>query len=141
MSENKGPVLPRDEHGMIIPDAADALQKELVKKLINEERDFQKEMSFRNAASDRRDIIVKIVIYQRNSVNGKIVRGDIENPLFENLSDDPLHPYRYRYFEHIDGEIMAKEMPLNPAKVGRWQFGMFKTLTNYLARMGAFNGL
>ncbi len=129
----------RDEHNQLDKDDADRVIKKVTEDLITTQRDYQKEMSFRNARTDRRDVVVKIVIYQRNTVNGRFVRSDMDNPLFERLSDDPLDASRYRYFDHIDGEILAKEMPMPMGKAGKFTMGCFKAMVNYLARMNVFN--
>lgn len=118
---------------------AERLLKKVTENLITTERDVQKELSMRKAISDRRDIVVKVIIYQKNTQNNVVIREDYQNPLFEKLSDDPLDPFRYRYFDHLDGEISVKEMPMSTAKVGRWTMGCFKTVVNYLARMNVMN--
>lgn len=128
----------RDEHNTLDKDDATRVIDKVMGDLINTERDHQKDMTFAKSRTEKRDIIVKVVVYQRNTVDGKIVGMDGQNPLFEKLSDDPLDPYRYRYFDHMDGEIFAGDMPMSQAKVGRWTMGCFKVLVNYLCRMGAF---
>lgn len=132
-------ILKRDEHNNLDHDDARKVTDDLVKKLITEQRDYQKEISFKHSRSNRRDIVLKIVLYQRNTVNGKIVRDDADDPLFERLGDEPLDPYRYKYFDHIDGEIAVREMPMPMGKAGKWILGCFKGVTNYLARMGIFH--
>ena len=134
-------LIKRDEHNKLDESDADKVIKKVTEDLITEQRHYQKEMMFRNVSTHKRDIVVKVVIYRKNTVDQKIVKDDYKNPLFEKLSDDPLDPFRYHYIDHIDGEIFSREMPMTMAKVGRWQMGCFRALTNYLARMGVFNGL
>lgn len=134
-----GPQIRRDKHNILDKSHADEVVKDLTEKLIGESRDFQKEISFRNARTNRRDIVVKFVLYQRNTVNGKIVTGDAADPEYEKLSDQPLDPYRYKYFDHVDGEILAQEMPMPFSTSGKWMMGCFKAVANYLARMNVFN--
>lgn len=131
----------RDEHNQLDKEDADRVTKKITEDLITTQRDYQKEISFKNARGNRRDIVVKFVIYQRNTVNGMIVRDDSKDPEFEKLSTDPLDPYKYKYFDHIDGEIMAKEMPMPLSKHGKWLMGCFKGVVNYLARMNVFNNV
>lgn len=138
---DKDKKIKRDEHNMLDKEDADRVLRKVTEDLITTSRDHQKEMSFKNARGNRRDIVVKIILYQRNTVNGMVVTGDRSDPEFEKLSDQPLDPYLYKYFEHIDGEILAKEMPMPLSKSGRWQMGCFKALSNYLARMGVFNNV
>jgi hypothetical protein len=133
----EGPVVKRDEHNMVDHDSADKALQDLHKKLITEERAHQKEISFKNARGNKRDIVVKIIIFQRNSVDGKIVLGD-EKDGFESAGD-PRDPYKYKYFEHIDAEIDSRHNPLSPKDVTRWQMGIYKCMTNYLAKMGVIN--
>jgi hypothetical protein len=141
--ENKPPKSPlkRDEHNELDRSHAKEVTEQITQKLITESRDFQKEMMMRNARENRRDIIVKVILYQRNSIDGHVVGSDRQQPEFEKLSDDPLDPFLYKYFEHIDGEIYVREMPMPLGKAGRWQMGMFKALSNYLARMNVFNNV
>ena len=134
-------LIKRNEDNSLDKNDADKVIKKVTEDLICTQRDFQKENEFRHARSGKRDVIVKIVIYQRNSVNGRVVKSDNENPLFERLSEDSLDQYRFKYFEHIDFEIMAHEMPMDMAKIGKAMIGCFKALTNYLARMGVFNNV
>jgi len=132
-------IIKRDEHNMLDQDDADVVTKKVISELITTQRDYQKEIMFRNCNTEKRDIVVKIVLYRKNTVDGKIVKGDYQNPLFERLSDEPLDPIRYHYVEHIDCEINAKEMPMPMSKIGKWTMGSFKALINYLARMNAFD--
>lgn len=131
----------RDEHGQLDRDDADRIARELTERLITEQRAFQKEISFKNARTNRRDIVVKTIIYQRNTINGMIVKQDADDPLFESLGEDLLDPMKYKYFDHIDGEIFVREQPMKMATCGKWLMGMFKALTNYLARMNIFDGV
>ncbi len=129
----------RDKNNKIDKDDADKVLKKVTEDLITTQRDFQKEMSFRHAKTTRRDIVVKTLIYQKNTVNGMVVREDYQNPLFEKLSDDPLDPIRYNLFDYVEGELFVREMPLSAEKVGKWSMGMFKAVVNYLARMNIMN--
>lgn len=133
-----GPVIKRDENNQLDHGDADAQLRTLQERLITEERSHQKEMSFRNARGDKRDIVMKIIIMQRNSVNGKVVLGDDATKGFE-AGEDPRDPYKYKIFEWIDGEINATSMPMSHVNTGRWIMGCFKAATNYLARMGAIH--
>lgn len=135
----KGPQIVRDEHNMLDPNSADEVTKQVTKDLITTQRDFQKDNEMKRAIGNRRDIIVKTIIYQRNTQNHHVIAEDRQDPSFEKLSDDPLDPYLYKYFDHIDGEIMCKEMPMSAANVGRWSMGMFKCVVNYLAKMNVMN--
>lgn len=137
--KDNGPILKRDENNRLDQDDAARVTQELTRKLITESRDFQKEISFKHSRDNRRDVVVKVVLYQRNTVNGKIVKSDSGDPLFEKLSNDPLDGFRYKYFEHIDMEISVKEMPMPLGKAGKWILGGFSALSNYLARMWVFN--
>jgi hypothetical protein len=137
--KDKGPEIKRDSNGQVDREDADKVVKELTTKLITESRDFQREITFKHSMNNRRDIIVKTVIYTRNTVNGMIVKEDSTDPLFERLGSEMLDPYRYKYFDHIDGEIFVREMPMSANNVGRWSMGMFKALVNYLARMNVMN--
>jgi hypothetical protein len=131
-----GPVLKRDEHNRLDMDHTDAVLKDITKNLISEQRDYQKEIAFKHSRSNKRDLVMKIVLYQRNSVNGKIVVSDNDDPSFESLSADPLHAYKYKYFEHIDAEISVKEMPMSAKTVYKWLMGCCNAALNYIVRMG-----
>lgn len=135
----KGPVIRRDENNMLDQNHADEVVTHLTKELINTERDFQKDNMLKHVSSTRRDIIVKTILMQRNTFNGHLVKEDYQNPRFEKLSDDPLDPYRYNTVDFIDGEIMAKEMPMSASHVGKWTMGMFKCVVNYLAKMNVMD--
>lgn len=137
--KEKGPQLKRDEHNFLDRDEADVITKRLTQELITTQRDFQKEISFKNAKGNRRDIVMKVIIYQRNTVNGKLVQSDCDDPLFEKLSNEPLDPYKYKYFEHIDAEIAVKEMPMRALTVTKWLMGTYKASINYLARMNVMD--
>jgi hypothetical protein len=129
----------RDEHNRLDKDDTERVIKKVTEDLINTERDFQRDLTFLKNRENRRDVVVKVIVYQKNTVNGKIVKDDYKNPLFEKLSEDPLDAIRYRMFDYMDGEIFVKEMPMRQAEVGRWTMGCFKVVVNYLCRMGVFN--
>lgn len=119
--------------------STDEVLKSLTSKLINTERDHQRDLSFLKNKENRRDVLVKVIVYQTNTINGKIVRGDYQNPLFEKLSDDPLDPVRYRMFDYMDGEIKVQEMPMRRANIAKWTMGCFKVVVNYLNKMNVMD--
>ncbi len=135
----KGPIIKRDEHNMLDKNDTDRVLKKVTEDLITTQRDQQKDNEMRRAIGNRRDVIVKTIIYQRNTQNGHVIQEDYKDIGFEKLSDDPLDHYRYKMFEFIDGEIMAKEMPMSMTNVGKWTMGMFKCVVNYLAKMNVMN--
>lgn len=135
----KGPVLKRDEHNQLDKNHADEVLTDLTKNLIETERDFQKDNAMRKAMTNKRDIVVKTVIYLRNTVNGHLIQEDATDPQYEKFNDNKMDPLRYRYVDHIDGELFVRDMPMSMAKVGQWSMGMFKALINYLCQMGVFN--
>ena len=137
--EDGGPILKRDEHNRLDDAEVTEVVDSLTKKLITEQRAVQKELSMRHIKTNRRDIVVKTLIYQRNTVNGIVIRDDYQNPVFEKLSEDPLDPHRYNLFDYVDGEILAKEQPMSASSVTRWTMGMYKAVINYLARMNAMD--
>jgi len=130
--KDKGPEIKRNEDNSLDQDHATKVLTDLTGSLIHEKRAFEKDLSMRIAKENRRDIVVKVIIYQRNSIDGKIVMEDNSDPLFERLGEDF---YRFKYFDHLDGEVLVREMPMSRANIGRWTMGCFKTVVNYLHRM------
>jgi len=127
-------LLKRDENGQIDQSEARKTTDELVGKLISTERDFQKDLSYNAAKGDKRDVVFFVTVWQRNSVDGKIVMADDFNPKFQQLS--ARDPYKYREFDFIEAPILVRDQPMNRANVGKQIFGVFKVLVNYLHRMG-----
>lgn len=131
--------LKRDQNNKLDKDDAERVQKELIKRLITEERHYQKEISFKNARGAKRDIFIFVTIAQRNSIDGKVVLGDPVGPgQYEKWANDD--PYAYKVFDYVEGEIPAKMIPMKLPETGKFLMGVFKAVTNYLARMNVING-
>ena len=140
MSDEKKPsLLKRDENNNLDDSEVTEVVDSLTRKLITEQRAVQKELSMRHVKTNRRDIVVKTIVMQRNTVDGILIREDYSNPVFEKLSEDPLDPFRYNTFDFVDGEILAREQPMSASSVTRWTMGMYKAVINYLARMNAMD--
>lgn len=122
----------RDEHNMLDIDDADRRLRELQKTLVTETIAHNKDISFNKTGRDLRDIVVKFVIYRKNTVDGMVVREDYNNALFENLSGDPMDPYRYQLVEYVDGDIEVRDQPMTHAAFGKWLHSCFVAVTNFM---------
>lgn len=129
-------LLKRDESGQIDQSEAAKTTQALVQELITTERDFQKDISYAGGKGERRDVVFFVTVWQRNSIDGKVVLTDDFNPKFQRLS--PRDPYKYREFDFIESPILVKDQPMRKDAIGRQMFGVFKVLSNYLHRMGVF---
>ena len=128
----------RDEHNRLDRNDAKAKTEELMQKLITEERMFQKDISFNHARGNKRDIMVYMTIFARNSVDGMIVVGDEGNGFVE-LDRTGHDPYRYKDLDFIEFPIMAKDMPMSKETMGQAIKGFFTHLVSKLIRIGAID--
>lgn len=134
-----GPVLKRDENNVLDRADADAQIQRLMKTLITEERAFQKDLTFRNARGNKRDVMMFITIVHRNSIDGKIILGEDESKGFESWSD--RDPYKYKAFDFIEVPFMAKDYPMKKTAIGAVLMQCFKLCCNYLIRMGVIDSV
>ena len=128
----------RDEHNRLDKDDAATQTETLMKKLITEERMHQKDISFNHARGNKRDIMVYMTIFARNSVDGMIVIGDEERG-FLSLDSTGRDPFKYKDLDFIEFPIMAREMPLCKANMAQAIKGFFTALTSKLMRIGAID--
>jgi hypothetical protein len=126
----------RDQNNMLDQDDADKKIIDLQRTLVTETLAKNRDNSFASAKGNRRDVVVKFVIYRKNTIDGHIVKGDYQDEKFENLSGDPLDPHRYHLVEYVDGEIDVRDMPMPKEKFGKWLFGSFLSVNSYLVKMG-----
>lgn len=131
--------LKRDEHNRLDRDDAKERTDKLMKELIETERQHQKDISFNLARGKKRDFVVFITIFMRNSVDGKIVIGDNEESGFFSLNDKD--PYKYKDYDCIDIQLPARLLPMKRAQLGKALMSGFNVLVNWLARIGAVDGV
>lgn len=132
-TKDNGPVLKRDENNKLDMDDAARVTQQLTKKLLQEQRAHEKEISF-NARGNKRDFVVMVTVLQRNSVDGHIVIGDNESKGFEKMGGDD--PFMYRVYDFVEAPITARHIPMRRAAVGKQMLGIFNVLVNYLGKLG-----
>lgn len=128
-------LLKRGDDGRIL-DRSDAKKttEELMRKLLTEERIHDKEQSFHAARTGKRDIVVMMGVYVRNSVNGKIVIGDNEGTGFERFSDRDM--FKYRTFDMLTVEFPARNLPGGREFIGKGLMTGFNRICQMLMKMG-----
>jgi hypothetical protein len=134
--DKKKSLLSRDANNKLDDSEVAKVTNELMKKLITTERDFQKDLSFNHARGNKRDIMVYVTIFARNSIDGKIVLGDAGNG-FVKLDDSGRDPYLYKDLEFIEMPLLAREMPYTRDGLGKGLFGLFNCVVQKLGRIGA----
>lgn len=133
-----GPVLKRDENNLLDKGEAAKVADELIHKLITEERRHEKELSFHTARQGRRDIVVMMGVYIRNSVDGKIVLGEDETRGYERFADRDA--YKYKTFDVLTIEYPARNLPGRNEFIGKGLLSGFGVIVKWLAAIGAIRG-
>ncbi len=135
MSDKK---LKRDEHNMLDKDSAREETEKLMRKLITEERMHQKHISFNHARGNKRDIMVYITIFARNSVDGMIVLGDDDRG-YQPLDGSGRDPYKYKDLDIIEFPLLANQMPVSKIDLSQAIRGCFTALVSKMISIGAVN--
>lgn len=130
--KDSGPVLKRDEHNILDRDEADRVGKELIRKLLTEQRIHDKQESFHMSRTGKRDICVMMGVYIRNSVNGKIVLSDQQG--FESFS--PSDMYKYKTVDMATVEFPARNLPGNKEFIGKGLMSGFNVIVKWLSSIG-----
>lgn len=131
-AKDSGPVLKRDANNKLDQDAADKVLRDLAGKLADHESARNKDLSF-SAKGNKRDFVIMVTVMQRNSVDGHVVIGEDESRGFEVM--DPRDPFKYRIYDFVEAPILAKNIPMRRASVGKQMLGIFNVLVNYLAKL------
>jgi hypothetical protein len=132
--KNPGPVLKRDSNNRIIQSEADLELLKLKDKLKNEQRNYEKDISFM-ATTEKRDIYIFVTVGVRNSVDDKIAIGEVSGVNGWWRSGTEGDPYLYKNYDYVESYIPASKQPVDQKELGYVVGGIMKAIINYVAKM------